>query len=147
MAGKKRKTGTGAPQAWENIPRAPDSRAFVRLFCPMLYSVAWSGLRPREMMLYVWMKCICWKGPGVKSRPAQDFPGVAEYSAPEVFYFTWADAQKTGLYGAGVKKAFYSDRDALIRAGFIDDLTPYLKSGNGKAKVYRFSTRWSEPKN
>lgn len=132
---------TRNPEAWQSKPGERGSNRFIQLYFPMMDSEAWKSLGPRARCLYTDVVKECWRGNKKCGPTFPDIP-IQERGKSTIFYYTWSDARETGLYSECGERYFYEDRKELVKAGFIDDLAPHISRGNGKAKIYRFSSRW-----
>lgn len=128
-------------EAWQTKIGAKGEARFIRLHFPLIESAAWKSLPSRPHDLYICMLKARWCGREKRGPTFPDIP-IQERGKSTTFYYTWKDARETGLYSVHGERAFDKDRKALVEAGFIDDLAPHISKGNGKAKIYRFSSRW-----
>lgn len=117
------KTKKQPPEKWENQGQ---NERFIRLHIGLLESDAYLSLKPRQMVLYSYMK-LQYKGKENKNRPKEQFE------------FSWSKANKIyKLYTN--KNYFYDDINALITSGFIDCIEN--NKNLRKSNVYAFSDRW-----
>ena len=122
--------------SFKGIHGALMSDTSASIFESMLQSNAFKGLKHRQKILYVYCKGQYYG----KRKPRQDYKDIPELQGDDLFYFNFDVAVEYGLYTEKSSKLFYSDMDALIKAGFIDRVVS--GKAHKKKTIYRYSGRW-----
>ena len=109
-------------------PGKPTGEPFAAIYSSMVGSEAWAALTNNARVLYIYMKL-------------QLFGNKKDHLPEGRFYFNRAMYSKNyNLYKNQTQ--FYTDRDLLIKCGFIDEVE------NGKTtrtkNIYQFSDRWQD---
>ncbi|MDL2294033.1 hypothetical protein LJC60_05310 [Ruminococcaceae bacterium OttesenSCG-928-D13] len=112
---------------FESTQASSDTSA--NIYESMLLSDAWQDLTPRQQILYVHMKSQYYSE---KRKPDGDRTCFTFNQAK------WRD--KYHLYTDANKKAFYTDRDALILHGFIR--CTYDGKSQQRKTEYQYSDKW-----
>ena len=106
----------------------------------MLTAPAFIGLKPKQQILYVYIKAQFYG----HRKPKKDYPDIDDYKGNDCFYFNWQMAQDYQLYKPSMARDFYRDMKALQEAGFIDKISS--GQSNHKRNIYKFSSRWHKTK-
>lgn len=139
MAGRSNSKSKYKPKDFESTGERSDTCA--QIFESMLNSPAWRDLKPRQQLLYVYVKAQFYG----KRKPKHDYPDNPAFQSDECFYMNLGAAVKYDLYKRSGNKEFYKDMRELCEHGFIKCVSNgrYTK----KKSIYRYSADWKGWKN
>jgi hypothetical protein len=106
------------------------------IFESMLQSEAFKSLKHRQQILYVYCKAQYYG----KRKPRADYKDIPELQGDDLVYFNFDVAVEYGRYTKKSSKLFYTDMDALIKAGFIERIVS--GKAHKKKTIYKYSARW-----
>ena len=133
---KMRKRNKFKPGSFESTGVKRDTSA--NLYDSMLHHVAFTTLKTRQKILYVYIKAQLYG----KRKPRHDYPDIEQLQDDLTFYYNHAAAVSDGLYTQSNHGDFYRDMQELEKRGFIEKIS----SGQAQRKknIYRFSNKWQQ---
>ena len=127
------------PEHFESTSkRSKKSDNYARIYRSMLFHPAFTTLKHRQKILYVYCKD---KNFGAR-RPRSDYPEIPVLADEKMFYMPFNDAVEAGLYTKNMRHEFYSDMQALEEHGLIITVASG-KAGKHK-NIYAYSDKWQE---